>query len=66
MMIVLLFCRFRLNTFTKTLTVIKITTVRDSNKNPIDLYNSITLDHSAIHAPNITNKNKKREEYEKN
>ena len=48
------------------LTIIKIATVRDNNKNPIDLYNSFTVVHSEIHAPNIINKNKKREEYEKN
>ena len=48
------------------LTIIKIATVRDSNKNPIDLYNSITVDHSENHALNIISKNKKRDEYEKN
>ena len=66
MMIVLLFCKFRLNTLTKIFAIINIVIVRNNNKNPIDLYNSITIDHSEIHAPIIISKNKKREEYEKN
>ena len=62
MIIVLLFCKFRFNIFTKILTTIKITPVSNINKNPIDLYNSITLDHSENHAAAITIRNRKKEE----